>query len=238
MYGPRDAQVGYDPRADRKSDLGPLLDIGNERVSDLLVRRSGELDLTFSRGSRLVAGPSDGNNTWRLEWPGAGPANVAAGVGGGLAWNVPQRRDYFSDRSKDAPPTSAPVRDGSNLDLPITGVISEIPVNSPSVELMIQMPEGGHYSMHFGGAIEIVDAAGVVWQGRGDAEDRSTLARYLDLLGERVVEAHVDDQERFHLAFSSGGGLTAEPETWEANWPKSDGTLGDYWVPKEGPSIP
>jgi hypothetical protein len=124
------------------------------------------------------------------------------------------------------------------MELPIAGAISEIPVNSPSIELDILMPEGGRYSVHFGGAIEIVDGAGVVWHGRADAEDRSTLARYLDLLGERVVESHVDDQDQFHLAFASGARLTAEADTWEASWPKWDGSGDDYWVPKEGPSIP
>ena len=238
MYGPPDALVRYDPASVRKSDLGPLLNIGNERVSDLLVQRTGELDLTFRGGNRLVASPSDVTNAWRLEWPVEGMANVAAGVGGGLAWNVPVGWHPVADRSRDATTTSGPVTRGSILVLPIAGVISKIPVNSPSIELLIPLAEGGHYSMHFGGAIEIAGGNDEVWRGRGDADDRSTLARYLDLLGERVVEAHVDEQEQFHLAFASGARLTAKRDTWEANWPKSDGTLEDYWVPREGPRIP
>lgn len=237
-FGPPDQLVSYEPRTARKADLGPLLDIGNKRVGEMLVRRTGEFDMVFDDGERLVALPTDDGNAWRLEWPVAGSANVAAGPGGGLSRDVPLGRDYFSDPSEDAAPTSSPMKRGSNLELPIAGVISEIPVNAVSIELDIPLARGDRYSIHFGGAIEIVNDAGLNWHGRGDAEDRSTLARYLDLLGERVVEAHVDDQEQFHLAFASGARLTAAPDTWEANWPKSDGTLDDYWVPKEGPSIP
>ncbi|MBA2719228.1 MAG: hypothetical protein H0U52_08335 [Chloroflexi bacterium] len=237
-YGPASRAVTFDPRPDRKSDLGPLLEIGNQTVSALLVKRTGDLDVVFQSGDRLSASPSSEGQTWRLEWPVEGDAHVAAGPGGGLAWSVPTTKDDEWDRPRHAPPTRAPVARATGLELPIAGVVAEVLITGLSIELAVPMIDGGYYGVHFGGAIEIVEDTGSVWKGRGDAEDRSTLARYLDLLGDRVVEALVDDQEQVRLAFSSGVRLTAERATWQANWPKSDGSGDDYWVPKEGLRIP
>ena len=107
-----------------------------------------------------------------------------------------------------------------------------------SIELLTSISGIDAFDIHFGGALEIVDAAGESWRGRGDAEDLPSLGPVLDLVGNTVTGAHVDEGERLHLAFADGARLIAESDRWEAHWPMAPGPSEEHWVPREGPNIP
>jgi hypothetical protein len=239
IFGPRGRPTSYDPQTDRKSVLGPLLELGNLRIAEFLVKQAGELVITFTDESRLVAGPADDGQAWRLEWPRAGHVRVAARPGGGLLWptDLPSADVPVPDAPTDAPPNLEPIRRGAILDLPIAGLVANASASSVSIEL--EMPNSGsdRFDVHLGGALEIVDAVGGSWLGRGDAEDRASLGPILGLVGNTVTGAHVDEGERLHLLFADGAQLIAESGGWEAHWPAAPGSLDDHWVPRDGPSI-
>ena len=239
-FGPKNGQTSYDPRTSGKSVLGPLLELGNLRVGEFLVKQVGELAITFSDESRLVAGPADDGQAWRLEWPWAGRVRVAARPGGGLLWptDLPSTDVPVSDGPTDATPNLEPIRRGAILDLPIAGLVAESSASSVSIELEMPISGSDRFDVHFGGALEIVDAVGGSWFGRGDAEDRSSLGPVLGLVGNIVTGAHVDEGERLHLLFADGARLIAALGGWEAHWPAASGSLDDHWVPRDGPSIP
>jgi Family of unknown function (DUF6188) len=239
-YGPKQSPTLYDPRAGRKGNLAPLLDLDDLTVAEFLVKRVGELEIGFTDGSRLGAGPADDGEAWCLEWPIAGDVSVAARPGGGLLWPKAVRSTDppTPDGPIDATAYREPMRRGGILDLPIAGPVAESTASSVSIELAVPISGSDRYDIHFGGALEIVDGAGELWRGRGDAEVRSSLGRVLDLVGNRVSDAHADKDERLHLAFADGAQLLAEAGRWEAHWPIAAGSLDEHWVPREGPSIP
>ena len=239
-YGPLGNPTTFDPRTRRKGLLGPLLDLGNLTVAEFLVKQVGELEITFTDESRLVAGPADDGEAWYLEWPMAGHVGVAARPGGGLLWPKEVRSTDLPapDGPIDAAAYREPMLGGGHLNLPIAGLVMESTASGMSIELAVPISGSDRYDLHFGGALEIVDPTGEVWRGRGDAEVRSSLGRVLDLVGTRVTDAHADEDERLHLAFADGTQLRAEAGRWEAHWPMAAGSLDDRWVPREGPSIP
>ena len=239
-YGFGDSATSYDPRTTRKSVMGRLLGLGDLDVAEFLVKGVGELEINFSDNSRLVAGPADDGQAWRLEWPMAGDAGVAARPGGGLVWPKSERSADVSvaDGPTDARTYPKPIRRGGISELPISGLVVQSAVSDMSIELMMPISGSDGFDVHFGGALEIVDTAGNLWQGRGDADDRSSLGPVLDLIGNTVTEAHADEGERLHLGFADGAQLTAASDRWEAHWPIAAGSLDEYWVPREGPSIP
>jgi hypothetical protein len=239
-YGPKGNPTTFDPRTRRKGRLGPLLDLGSLTVAEFLVRQVGELEITFTDESRLVAGPADDGEAWCLEWPMAGHVGVAARSGGGLhrPKEVSSTDLPVLDQPADATAYLEPIRRGAILDLPIAGLITESTASGMSIEMAVPISGSDRYDVHFGGALEIIDPTGELWRGRGDAEVRSSLGRALDLVGNRVTEAHVDEDERLHLAFADGTQLLAEAGRWEAHWPMAAGSLDDRWVPREGPNIP
>ena len=209
-------------------------------VAEFLVKQVGEIAITFTDESRLVAGPAGDGQAWRLEWPFEGHVGVAARPGGGLLWptDLPSADVPVPDGPTDATPNLEPIRRGAILDLPIAGLVADASASSASIEL--EMPNSGsdRFDVHLGGALEIVDSAGGSWLGRGDAEDRSSLGPVLGLVGNIVTGAHVDEGERLHLLFADGARLIAESGGWEAHWPAPPGSLDDHWVPRAGPSIP
>ena len=152
-------QAMYDPRTSRKADLGGLLDIGTERVTDFLISRSGTLEILFSGRHHLTAGPAEDGEAWRLEWPMDGGVQVAARAGGGL--NLEPRSSIAPRRRAGAPidaySSLEPVVRDEVVELPINGLVKQLPVNRISIEMMIPIPSLDSYCVHFGGAMEIVD---------------------------------------------------------------------------------
>ena len=130
------------------------------------------------------------------------------------------------------------MRRGRILDLPIAGSVAESTASTVSIELAMPISGSDRYDIHFGGALEIVDAAGKLWRGRGDAEVRSSLGPVLDLVGNRVTETRVDEGGRLHLEFADGAQLMAESDRWEARWPMAPSSSDEHWVPRDGPRIP
>jgi hypothetical protein len=239
-YGPEGRPALYDPRAIRKRSLAPLLGIGNLTVAEFLVKRVGELEISFTDGSRLVAGPDDDGEAWRLEWPVDGSVGVAARHGGGLLWPDPARSAAFraQDGPADATMYPEPILRGGDLELPIRGLVRLSSASGVSIELLTSISGIDAFDVHFGGELEIVDATGDSWRGRGDAQNLPSLGPVLDLVGNTVTGAHVDEGERLHLAFDDGTRLMAESDRWEAHWPMGPSSSDDHWVPREGPSIP
>ena len=239
-YGPKGNPTTFDPRTRRKVLLGPLLDLGNLTVAEFLVKQVGELEITFTDESRLVAGPAADGQAWCLEWPMAGDIGVAARPGGGLTrpGAVPPADVVVPDQPTGATAYPEPIHRGAILDLPIAGPVAESTASGMSIELAVPISGSDRYDVHFGGALEIVDPTGELWRGRGDAEVLSSLGRVLDLVGNRVTDAHADEDERLHLTFADGTQLLAEAGRWEAHWPVAPGSLDELWVPREGPSIP
>jgi hypothetical protein len=239
-YGPKDGPTKYDPRAGRKGILAPLLDLDDLTVAEFLVKQVGELEITFTDESRLVAGPADDGQTWCLEWPMAGHVGVASRSGGGLLWPTEVRSTDLPapDGPIHATAYREPVRRGDILDLPIAGLVAESTASSLSIELAMPISGSDRYDVPFGGALEIVDPAGESWRGRGDSEVRSSLGPVLNPVGNRVTGAHADEEGRLHLAFADGAQLIAESDRREARWPIAPGSLDEHWVPREGPSLP
>lgn len=239
-YGPKGSPTTFDPHTHRKRLLGRLLDLGNLTVAEFLVRQVGELEITFTDESRLVAGPADDGEAWCLEWPRAGDVGVAARPGGGLLWPKEVRSTDLpgADQPTDATAYPEPIRRGAILDLPICGLVAESTASGLSIELAMPISGSDRYDVHFGGVLEIIDPTGGLWRGRGDAEVLSSLGRVLDLVGNRVTGAHADEDERLHLAFADGTQLLAEAGRWEAHWPIAADSLDEHWVPREGPNIP
>ena len=239
-FGIGGAARSYDPRATPKSELAPLLDLGALDVQQVFIARDGGLEITLSGGSRLEAPPATDGCAWRLEWPLEGDVVMEALAGGGVAFQ-PQRTagdaSPVGDEPEDAKGSRAPIRRGAVMDLPIEGLVTMSPVNDLSIELMAMDAGTVGFCLHFGGPMEIADPAGEVWHGHGDADERASLGPVLDLVGSRVTGAHVDEEERLHLAFHTGVRVVAEAGRWEAHWPVPGG-LDDFWVPREGPSIP
>jgi len=112
------------------------------------------------------------------------------------------------------------------------------PDQGGSIELVVPIAGEDRYCLHFGGDLEIRDLAGQAWHGRGDANDQTSFAAVLELIGESVGSASVDDDERLQIEFAGGAFLTASPGAWEAHWPVRLRSLDEHWEPREGPSIP
>jgi hypothetical protein len=239
-YGPKGNPTTFDPRTRRKGMLGPLLDLGNLTVAEFLVRQTGELEITFTDERRLVAGPAGDGEAWCLEWPMAGDVGVAARPGGGLVWPgaAPPADVVAPDLPTDATAYPEPIRRGAILDLPVSGLVAESTASGMSIELALPISGSDRYDVHFGGALEIINTAGEMWRGRGDAEVRSSLGPVLDLVGNRVTQANVDEDEQLLLTFADGAQLIAESGRWEAHWPVAAGSSDEHWVPREGPNIP
>lgn len=239
-FGLGDKPIAFDPRTTRKSELAPLLDVGTLEVDEFLVKEIGELDITFTDGRRLVAGSAKEEAAWCLEWPTAGEVRVAARPEVGLYWPGAVQSPVAALPDDPTSPTAfaEPIRRGGIVELPVRGLVTRSTSSGMSIELAMRINGTDEYDLHFGGGMEITGPAGDLWRGHGDADDRSTLGRVLDLVGKHVTEAHVDDAERLQMAFADGAQLVAAPGRWEAHWPAAAGSLDEYWVPLEGPSIP
>jgi hypothetical protein len=239
-FGVGGAARTYDPRATPKSELAPLLNLGSLVVDEVFIARHGGLTTTLSDGSRLEAPPTADGCAWRLEWPVEGDVVMEALAGGGVAFPPPRTAEAATPPKVEpdiAKGSRVPVGRSGGLDLPIEGLITMSPVSDLSIELMATDAGTVGFCLHFGGPMEIADPAGDVWHGHGDADERASLGPVLDLVGRRVTGALVDEEERLHLTFDTGVRVDAAPGRWEAHWPNPGG-LDDYWVPREGPSIP
>ena len=238
-FGIGSAARSYDPRAAPKSDLAPLLNLGDLDVDEVFIARGGCLTITLSDGSYLEANPSGDGCAWRLEWPVEGAVAMEALAGGGVAFQprgIAEAASPPKDEPEDARGPRVPVSRDAILDLPIEGLVTMSPVSGLSIELTVMDAGNTEFCLHFGGPLEIADPAGRVWRGHGYDDERSGLGPVLDLVGRRVTGAQVDEEERLHLTFDTGVRLDAAAGRWEAHWPVSGGPE-DYWVPREGPSI-
>lgn len=238
-FGRGDDLDAYDPRTTQKSDLGPTLNLGNLEVAEFVVRKIGTLEISFSDGTRLVAGPADDGGAWVLAWPLDDVVRVAARPGGGLDWLKGSRgadHSLLSQTTECWPPLE-PVRRNSIVELPIIGLVTESALSGASIELMVPIAGNASFCVHLGGELEIAEAGEAIWQGRGDADDRTSLGRVLGRVGTPIVAAESDEGDRLHLRFADGTQLTAF-DRWEAHWPMAPESLDERWVPQEGPSVP
>ena len=124
---------------------GPLLGLGQLTVAEFLVKQVGEIAITFTDESRLVAGPAGDGQAWRLEWPFEGHVGVAARPGGGLLWptDLPSADVPVPDGPTDATPNLEPIRRGAILDLPIAGLVAESSASmAPIVAIASRCPGG------------------------------------------------------------------------------------------------
>lgn len=235
-YGHGKSRATFDPRTIHKSDLAPLLRFGMTKVSKFVVSKTGELSITFSDRSRLVAPAAEDGKAWAVDVPVDGLIRVKAVPGQDAvvtsgptdAWIYePPGRSYALAK------TTADV-----LPLPISGLVASANASGVSIELIIPIQGGGDFCLHFGGGLEIVGTDGHEWTGAGDAEDQTTLGPALDLVGEEVVEAQVEADGRLRLIFGEGSRLTAAEDGWEAHWPDVSAPYDERWVPRDGPNIP
>jgi hypothetical protein len=111
------------------------------------------------------------------------------------------------------------------------------PVSDLSIELVGIRSGTVEFCIHFGGPIDVTGPDGDTWQGEGDADHRSSLARVLDLVGGHITGAQMDGEMALHLVCADGTTVVAQAGGWEAHWPQAD-AFDDVWVPSVGPNIP